>query len=73
MLERLKDLLSKVLPELDMTKVELSTRLVDDLGFDSLALMMLSMELEDEFKFKFTELVRFETVGDVCSYLENRV
>ena len=73
MLERLKDLLTKVLPEIDMSTVGVDTRLVDDLGFDSLALMMLSMEIEDEFKFKFTELVRFETVGDVCDYLENRV
>ena len=73
MLEKLKDLLSKVLPDVDMSTVNLDTRLVDDLGFDSLALMMLSMEIEDAFKFKFTELVRFETVGDVCDYLENRV
>lgn len=73
MLEKLKDLLSRVLPDVDMSTVNLDTRLVDDLGFDSLALMMLSMEIEDAFKFKFTELVRFETVGDVCDYLENRV
>lgn len=73
MLENLKELLGKVLPDMDMSDVTEETRLVEDLGFDSLALMMLSMEIEDAYNFKFTELVRFETVGDVCGYLENRI
>lgn len=73
MLEKLKALLGKVLPDVDMSSVTESTRLIEDLGFDSLALMMLSMELEDAFGFKFTEFVRFETVGDVCGYLESRI
>lgn len=73
MLEQLKEILGKVLPEVDMSEVTEETKLVDDLGFDSLALMMLSMEIEDAFNFKFTEFVRFETVGDVCGYLESRI
>ena len=73
MLEKLKEILEKVLPEVDMSQVTVETRLMEDLGFDSLALMMLSMEIEDAFDFKFTELVRFETVGDVCGYLESRI
>jgi acyl carrier protein len=73
MLDRLKEILTRVVPELDMSTVTLDTRLIEDLEFDSLALMMMSMEIEDAFSFKFTEFVRFETVGDVCSYLEVRV
>lgn len=73
MLEQLKEILGKVLPDVDMSKVSENTKLVEDLGFDSLAMMMMAMELEDAFHFKFTEFVRFETVGDVCGYLENRV
>ena len=73
MLNRLKEILSKVLPDVDMTTVTEDTRLVDDLGFDSLAMMMMAMELEDAFGFKFSEFVRFETVGDVCGYLESRI
>ena len=71
MLEKLKDILAKVVPDVDMTGVTEETRLIEDLEFDSLALMMMSMEIEDAFGFKFTEFVKFETVGDVCSYLEN--
>lgn len=73
MLEQLKKILGKVLPEVDMSQVTEQTRLVEDLGFDSLAMMMMSMEIEDAFQFRFTEFVRFETVGDVCGYLECRV
>ena len=73
MLDKLKELLGKVLPDVDMATVTAETRLIDDLGFDSLAMMMLSMEIEDAFGFKFTEFVKFETVGDVCGYLESRV
>ena len=73
MLNRLKEILGKVLPDVDMTTVNEETRLIDDLGFDSLAMMMMAMELEDAFAFKFTEFVKFETVGDVCGYLECRI
>ena len=58
---------------MDMSTVTEDTRLIDDLGFDSLAIMMMSMEIEDAFQFKFTEFVQFETVGDVCGYLESRI
>ena len=73
MLNKLKEILSKVLPETDMNTVTEDTRLIEDLGFDSLAIMMMSMEIEDAFGFRFTEFVRFETVGDVCGYLESKI
>ena len=72
MLEKLKSVLARVTPDVDMDKVTEATTLIDDLGFDSLAIMMMSMEIEDAFGFKFTEFVRFETVGDVCRYLEEK-
>lgn len=73
MLDQLKEILGNIVPDIDLDEVTEDSRLVDDLGFDSLALMMLSMEIEDAFDFKFTELVPFETVGDVCGYLESRI
>ena len=72
MLNKLKDILSLVMPEVDTANVTEETRLRDDLGFDSLALMMLAMEIENAFNFRFSELVAFKTVGDVCKYLEER-
>ena len=73
MLERLKEILAVVVPDVDMATVNESTTLIEDLGFDSLAIMMMSMEIEDAFGFKFTEFVKFETVGDVIKYLEEKV
>lgn len=70
MLDELKKILSVVMPEVDSSEVTEATRLRDDLGFDSLAIMMLAMEIEDAFGFRFTEFTAFETVGDVCSYIE---
>ena len=73
MLDKLKEILGKVLPDTDMDTVTENTRLIEDFGFDSLAIMMMSMEIEDAFGFKFKEFVKFETVGDVCNYLESRI
>lgn len=73
MLNKLKGILGKVLPDIDLDTITENTRLAEDLGFDSLAMMMMAMELEDAFGFKFAEFVRFETVGDVCGYLESRI
>lgn len=72
MLERLKNVLGRVVPGVDLAAVNEQTRLIEDLGFDSLAMMMMSMEVEDNFGFKFTEFVKFVTVGDVCEYVEKK-
>ena len=72
MMETLKTVLERVLPGTDLSCVTRDTRLVEDLGFDSLSLMMMAMGIEDAFGFKFTEFVRFATVGDVCDYVEER-
>ena len=73
MLDELKQLLGKVLPDRDLSDVTEETRLVEDLKFDSLSMMMLAMEIEDAYHFRFSEFVSFETVGDVVGYLESRV
>ena len=71
MLEQLKTILAKVNKKIDMNTVTEETRLIEDLGLDSLSIMLFAMEIEAAFGFRFTEPVRFVTVGDVCAYLEN--
>ena len=73
MLEKLKTIIGKMLPDTDLDTVTESTRLIEDLAFDSLAMMMMAMELEAAFNFKFKEFGKFETVGDVCAYLESKI
>ncbi len=73
MLDKLKEILKNVVPGVNMDEVTLETRLVDDLAFDSLSMMMMSLEIEEAFGFRFEEIIKFVTVGDVCKYLEERV
>ena len=72
MLEQLKTILSKVNKNIPMETVTEETRLIEDLGLDSLSIMLFAMEIEVAFGFRFTEPVKFETVGDVCRYLETK-
>ena len=71
MLEQIKEIISHAFPDMDTSKITTETRLIDDLAFDSLSTIMLSMELEETFGFRFNEFVKFETIGDVCSYIES--
>jgi len=72
MLDQLKNILAKVNKSIDMDSVTEETRLVEDLELDSLSIMLFAMEIEAAFGFRFTEPVKFVTVGDVCRFLEAR-
>jgi len=72
MLEQLKSILAKVNNKIDMDSVTEETKLIDDLGLDSLSIMLFAMEIEAAFDFRFTEPVKFETVGDVCRFIESK-
>ena len=73
MFEKLVEIIGKVIPDADLSKVTKDTKLIEDLGFDSLAIMMMAMEIEDALGFRFTEFVKFETVGDACAYIESKM
>lgn len=73
MLDKLKEIISKVNKEIDVDAVTMDTRLMEDLKLDSLSVMLLAMEIEVAFDFQFTEPVKFETVKDVCDYLATKV
>ena len=70
MLEKLKQLMKNVNPDVNLDNVTLDTKLVDDLHFDSLGMMMFAMAIEDEFGISFDEPMNFVTVKDVVDYLE---
>lgn len=73
MLDKLKEILKNVVPGVNMDEVTAETRLAEDLSFDSLSMMMMSLEIEEAFGFRFEEMIKFNTVGDVCKYLEERI
>lgn len=70
MLEKLKALMKNIDPDLNLDNVTLETKLIDDLHFDSLGIMMFAMAIEDEFGVTFDEPMNFLTVKDVVDYLE---
>ena len=72
MFEKLKEIMQRVMPDLDLSGVNEKTRLIEDLKFDSLAFMMMAMEIEAEFNIRFDGPIHLETVEDVIKYIEER-
>ena len=70
MLEELKRLINKIMPEVNTEGVTEETKLFDDLKFDSIGLMMLAMAILDEYGIEFNDAPNFVTVGDVIKYIE---
>jgi acyl carrier protein len=62
--------MKNVNPDANLDNVTLDTKLVDDLHFDSLGIMMFAMAIEDEYGVTFDEPMNFVTVKDVVDYLE---
>ena len=72
MLEELKVLIKKAMPDVDITNATEESRLFDDLGFDSLGLMLLAMQIQKEMGIEFDGELDFVTVGDVLKYIESK-
>ena len=70
MYERLLKLIQENMPSAHLENVSMDSRLIEDLGMDSVGMMMLSMSMEDEFGLSFDEPVFFEKVKDVIEFLE---
>ena len=70
MLEELKRLINKIMPEVNTDGVTEETKLFDDLKFDSIGLMMLAMAILDEYGIEFNDAPNFVTVEDVIKYIE---
>ena len=73
MLDKLKEIIKISLPDADTEVISEDTRFSEDLSFDSLNMMMFCVELEELFGFKFSHPVIFDTLGDVCGYLDCRI
>ena len=72
MFEQLKNIIKRVMPDLDVEGVTEKSKLIEDLKFDSLAFMMMAMEIEAEFNIRFDGPINLVTVEDVIKYIEER-
>ena len=71
MFDKVQAILAKQL-RLDPAKITPESLIMKDLGADSLDILQLLMRIEDEYGLVIPDqaLAKFETVGDVVSYLE---
>lgn len=56
-------------------KLTPDTRFIEDLGADSLDIVEFMLRLEEEFDFEINEqdLVNIQTVGDVVTYIKEKI
>ena len=71
---KVKEFLLMQLP-VDESKITEDARMVEDLGADSANLMMLIMDLEEEFGTTVEDeaLGTIRTVGDIVDYIQKKV
>lgn len=66
----LKTIFKMVKPNIDTDALTEGTRLIEDLGLDSLTILLLSFAIEKKFEFKFDGAPKFASVGEVMDYIE---
>jgi acyl carrier protein len=71
--EKLKPIIADQLG-VKMENIDLHASFKDDFKADSLEMVKLTMEIEDEFAIEISDKVAatLQTVGDVVNYIENR-
>ena len=71
--ERLVILFQKVFEnDVDVTKVNRDSRLVEDLGMQSIGMLYMALAIEEEFGVKFhnDDFTNIKTVADIISKIE---
>lgn len=71
--EKIKEIISRQL-DIDPATVSMDSRLIDDLKADSLDIVELIMDLEQEFDVEIPdeELPKIQTISDIVGYLEKK-
>ena len=67
--DRLRKILAETIPQTDIAKVNMKTRLREDLGLDSVRFLLLELNIEEAFGFEFEDNAQFDTVGDVYGFI----
>ena len=70
--DKLIAILGRVKPNVDVASITMDSRLVADLGIDSLSMMLLAISVEDEFGIEFGDDTNFSTVKEICEFVANK-
>lgn len=70
--EKVKEIIAEML-DIESTEIELEDNVIDDLGADSIAVMEIVMELEEEYDFEVPtdDVLKLVTVEDIVTYIED--
>lgn len=71
--DKLIAILQRVKPNVDSSTVTMESRLITDLGIDSLSMMLLAISVEDEFNIEFGDDTNFNTVQELCDFIEKAI
>ena len=71
--EELKEIMGISFPQLNIDSVTEESLLKNDLGLDSLGMMMIAIMIEEHFGIKFEGELNFKTVSDICRYIEEKI
>ncbi|MGN1423086.1 MAG: acyl carrier protein [Oscillospiraceae bacterium] len=72
--EKVRDLIAERLDVADKDSITENSSITDDLGADSLDVVDLVMDIEDEFSVSIPEeeVENIKTVGDIVKYIEDK-
>ena len=70
--DKLLVIFENVIPEVDTADISEESTLFEDLGLNSLTMMLLAVSVEDEFDIKFEDVESLETVGEVCDFIREK-
>ena len=71
--DKLIEILKRIMPQVDTSKITKESVLTTDVGIDSLNLMLLAITVEDEFNIHFDSTNELKTVGDICIFVETHM
>lgn len=72
-LEGLKEVVKMVKPKIDLDGVTGNTLLVEELGLDSLTMILVVMALEAKYNIQIDPQIQPKTVNDVCEYIAGKL
>ena len=69
--EKIKEIVAEIL-DLEVSEINEEAKIIDDLGADSIAVMEIVMELEEEYDVEVPteDILTLLTVADIIAYVE---
>lgn len=67
--DKLKDMLLTIKPKMDQSSITEDAHLINDLGMDSLSMLLIMLAIENEFGISISGNTNFDTVSQVIEFI----